>query len=71
MSQHLALKIRNEQTRSWVVKIIDRPWAVETTSPGSPADQLPPLGILSVNVFEGEEIVLLHDGLTIRKGGNQ
>lgn len=65
------LRIRNEQSRSLVVRITDRPWQVQTTSPGSPPDHLPPLGVLSVNLWADEEIVLLHDGITIRKEAPQ
>mgnify|MGYP001584852572 CR=1 FL=1 len=64
----LVLTIRNEQQRSLTVAITDRQYEVKTTHPAAPADQLPPLGTLVLTVFEGEELVLTHDAITVRKG---
>jgi len=50
-----------------MVLITDRPTKIVTTNPASPASQLPAMGSLSFVLFEGEEIVLTHDGIIIRK----
>lgn len=58
----MILTIRNQQGQPVPFNITDRPTEVKTTSIGAPSGFIPPMSTLSFNFFEGEVIVLSHDG---------
>jgi len=64
---HLETVIKNERRDSVTIRITDRNFTVRGASPTAPTDQLTPGASLHLILRDGEEIVLLAEGITIRR----
>ena len=66
----IQLKLRNEMSQGLVIDITDRVTEIKTTSLATNPNVIPPLGVLSTYIDEGEIIVWTANGIKIEKEKN-